>query len=34
MRGIILQLFWLFALLITGRLAMNRALKRVVVQGG
>jgi len=33
-RGIGLQIFWLVALLIIGRLWMNRALKRVIVQGG
>ena len=34
LRGILLQIFWLIALWITGRLVMNHALKRVVVQGG
>ena len=34
LRGIILQIFWLTVLLLIGRFAMNRALKRVVVQGG
>ncbi|MCL1792896.1 MAG: ABC transporter permease [Oscillospiraceae bacterium] len=33
-RGIVLQVFWLVALLLIGRLAMNRALKKVIVQGG
>lgn len=31
---ICLQLFWAAALIITGRLIMNRALKNVVIQGG
>jgi len=34
LRGIALQLFWLAILLIAGRVAMSRALKRVIVQGG
>ena len=34
LRGIVLQIFWLTVLLLIGRLAMNRALKKVVVQGG
>jgi ABC-2 type transport system permease protein len=33
-RGIALQIFWLIVLLVLGRIAMGRALKRVVVQGG
>ena len=33
-RAIALQLFWLTVLLIIGRMAMNRALKRVIIQGG
>jgi len=33
-KGIALQFFWLCALFIIGRCAMNRALKKVVVQGG
>ena len=33
-RGILLQIFWLAALWLTGRFAMSRALKKVVVQGG
>jgi len=33
-RGIALQLFWLTVLVIAGQLAMRRALKKVVVQGG
>lgn len=33
-RGIMLQVFWLVALVFAGRLWMNRALKRVVIQGG
>ncbi len=33
-RGIALQLFWLTVLVVLGRLAMKRALTRVVVQGG
>ncbi|MDR1061580.1 MAG: ABC transporter permease [Clostridiales bacterium] len=32
--GIALQIFWLAALLLAGRLLMGRALKRVVAQGG
>lgn len=32
--GILLQVFWLAALFIIGRYAMNRVLKRVIVQGG
>jgi len=32
--GIALQIFWLAVLLLIGRLMMNRALKRVIVQGG
>lgn len=32
--GIALQVFWLVVMLATGRLLMNRALKRVVIQGG
>ena len=34
LRGILLQVFWLAALLLLGRLCMGRALKKVVVQGG
>ena len=34
LRGIALQLFWLAALLLIGRFAMGRAIKKVVVQGG
>lgn len=33
-RGIMLQVFWLAALVFIGRLWMNSALKRVVIQGG
>lgn len=33
-RGICLQLFWLVALVLLGRLMMKSALRRVVVQGG
>jgi ABC-2 type transport system permease protein len=33
-RAVALQLFWLAALWCAGRIAMSRALKRVVVQGG
>jgi ABC-2 type transport system permease protein len=29
-----LQIFWLIAFVLTGRLAMNKALRKVVVQGG
>ena len=32
--GIALQLFWLAALLLAGKLLMRRALRRVVIQGG
>ena len=32
--GIALQLFWLTVLFLTGRFAMSRALKKVIVQGG
>jgi ABC-2 type transport system permease protein len=34
LRGIVLQVFWLAALLLIGRLAMNRALNKVIVHGG
>jgi ABC-2 type transport system permease protein len=34
LRGILLQFFWLAALLLIGRFCMSRALKKVVVQGG
>lgn len=34
LRGVALQLFWLAALLLLGRLTLSRALKKVVVQGG
>ena len=33
-QGIALQIFWLLFLLILGRIMMNNALKRLVVQGG
>ena len=33
-RGLLLQIFWLTALVLIGRILMSRALKRVVVQGG
>jgi ABC-2 type transport system permease protein len=33
-KGIALQLFWLAAMVVIGKLAMKRALTRVVVQGG
>lgn len=33
-RGILIQLFWLVALILIGYAAMEHALKRVVVQGG
>lgn len=33
-KSILLQLVWLVALVIIGRITMNRALKKVVVQGG
>ena len=34
LRGIALQVFWLVALFVIGRIAIGRALRRVVVQGG
>ena len=34
LRGIALQIFWLAALWLCGRMLMRRALKKVVVQGG
>lgn len=34
LQGIAFQLFWLGTLFLLGRLTMNRALKKVVVQGG
>ena len=34
LKGIALQLFWLIILLVIGRFAMRKALKRVIVQGG
>jgi len=34
LRGIALQVFWLVALVCVGRLMMDRALRKVVVQGG
>ena len=34
LNGLALQVFWLVALSLAGRYAMNRALKKVVVQGG
>jgi ABC-2 type transport system permease protein len=34
LRGICFQVFWLIILLVSGQLAMRRALKKVVVQGG
>jgi ABC-2 type transport system permease protein len=34
LRGIALQVFWLVALVIIGKLMMKRALKKIVVQGG
>ena len=33
-RGIFIQIFWLITLWLSGRLAMKRSLKRVIVQGG
>ncbi len=32
--GIGLQVFWLFAMVAAGKLLMNRALKKVIIQGG
>lgn len=32
--GILLQIFWFFALVTLGKIAMKRALRRVIVQGG
>ncbi|MCL2408781.1 MAG: ABC transporter permease [Oscillospiraceae bacterium] len=34
LRGMILQVFWLIMLFAVGRVAMRRALKKVIVQGG
>jgi ABC-2 type transport system permease protein len=34
LRGMVLQVFWLIALLFAGRSTMRKALKKVVVQGG
>lgn len=34
LKGIAFQMFWLAALIILGQMAMSRALKRVIVQGG
>lgn len=34
LRGIALQVFWLFALVLTGKLAIKKALTKVIVQGG
>jgi len=34
LRGLLFQLFWLLALYAAGRILMNRAVKKVVVQGG
>ena len=34
LRGIVFQLFWLAVMIITGRFAMSRALKKVIIQGG
>jgi len=33
-KGISVQLMWLLALVLVGRVLLNKALKRVVVQGG
>jgi len=33
-RGIAFQVFWLAALVAAGRIAMSRALQKVIVQGG
>ena len=33
-RGMLLQVFWLVALLVIGRVWMKRALGKVIVQGG
>lgn len=32
--GLLTQIVWLFALVLTGRLALNKVLQRIVVQGG
>lgn len=34
LRSIAVQLFWLAALVLAGRLLLKRALKKVVIQGG
>lgn len=34
LRGLALQVFWLVVLVLFGRFVMNRALKKVIVQGG
>lgn len=34
LRGMMLQLFWTAALIIAGRIMMNHALRRVIIQGG
>ena len=34
MRGLLLQVFWLAALILAGKMLMQNAIKRVVVQGG
>ena len=33
-RAILLQIFWVFALVLIGKVLEQKALKRVVVQGG
>jgi len=33
-RGVVFQIFWLVVLLTAGKILMNRALKKVLVQGG
>ena len=34
LKGIALQIFWLCVLTVIGKIAMNRALKKVIIQGG
>ena len=34
LRGVLFQVFWLFLLFVTGRFFMNRAMKKVIMQGG
>lgn len=34
LKGMVLQVIWLVVLITVGKLLMNRALKKIVVQGG